>query len=413
MSKARNEETKEFTYYEQHDIPTASVSEIKKQLRTTWEHKQFRGAYCIVGEAGMGKSQIVHQLAEDVNAEICDIRTAQFGLMGTGVPSTTGAKSNDHFKIKLPGIFPKEGDRAIILFDEINQGQPHAIAMFFSMIEDRRMFDYVLPEDVMVVALMNPATANYAVTTIENNAALRRRLKFVYAIPSFSDWIKHAKTERFHSTAVDLACLGEAKACHPEVLKYFQNNATAIDDKKARIQNKQYTCPATIQTISLDAYVLDKEKEALYGETAKIRFASSIGNTAATALCAYIQDNSIMIDPLQLLTNYKAVKSRVTKLVKNDKIEILSELNVNVLSVLFSEKPAIKKVAKNLVTFLSSMPNDIVGSVLMTMEAVADENGAQQYLDDLMYFMQDLDGWMDLNNRQDSSHKKIANALNQ
>lgn len=413
MSKKNDNETKEFTYYEQHDIPTASISEIKNQLRMSWEHKQFRGAYCIVGEAGMGKSQIVHQLAEDVGAEICDIRTAQFGLMGTGIPSTKGAKSEDHFKIKLPGIFPKEGDKSIVLFDEINQGQPHAIAMFFSMIEDRRMFDYVLPENAMVVALMNPATANYAVTTIENNAALRRRLKFVYAVPSFADWVKHAKTTRFHSTPVDLACLGMAKACHPDVLKYFQNNATAIDDKKARVQNKQYTCPATIQTISLDAYVLDKEKDTLYGDTARIRFASSIGNTAASALCAYIQDNSVMIDPLQLLTNYKAVKSRVTKLVKNDKVEILSELNINVLNVLFSEKPEIKKVAKNLVTFLNSMPHDIVGSVLMTMESVAEENSAQQYLDDLMYYMQDLDGWMELNNRQDSSHKKIAKALNQ
>ena len=103
----------------------------------------------------------------------------------------------------------------------------------------------------------------------------------------------------------------------------------------------------------------------------------------------------------------------MTKLVKNDKVEILSELNINVLNVLFSEKPEIKKVAKNLVTFLNSMPHDIVGSVLMTMESVAEENSAQQYLDDLMYYMQDLDGWMELNNRQDSSHKKIAKALNQ
>ena len=413
MARDKSEEAKEFTYYEQYDIPTASIGEIKKQLEMSWKHRQFRGVYCIVGEAGMGKSQIIHQLAEDVGAEISDIRTAQFGLMGTGIPSTKDAKSEDHFKIKLPEIFPSEGDKAIILFDEINQGQPHAISMFFSMIEDRRMFNYFLPKDALVVALMNPATANYAVTTIENNAALRRRLKFVYAVPSFADWAAHAKTDRFHSTPVDLECLGDRKPCHPEVLKYFINNATAIDDKQARLQNKQYTCPATIQTISLDAYILDKEKVPLYSDMAKIRFASSIGNTAARQLCAYIQDNSVMIDPMQLLTNYKAVKSRVNKLVKNDKIEILSELNINVLSVLFSEKPEIKKVAKNLVTFLHGMPHDITGSVLMTMESVATENNAAQYLDDLMYFMQDLDMWMEVNSRQDSSHKKISKALSQ
>lgn len=86
--KKQGEEQKKLTYAEKYDIPRSTIAEVKEQILLSWKQKQHRGAICVVGEAGIGKSQIVAQIAEDEGASVYDIRTAHYGLVGTGIPST-------------------------------------------------------------------------------------------------------------------------------------------------------------------------------------------------------------------------------------------------------------------------------------------------------------------------------------
>jgi hypothetical protein len=405
-----NEEESRVDYYEQYDIPRATIGEIKEQMLLSLKMKQHRGVWCIVGDAGMGKSQIVHQVAEESGRVVCDIRTAHFGLMGAGIPSVKDAKSKDHFKIKLPEIFPKEGEKAIVFFDEINQGAQHAIALFFSVIEDRRMFNYFLPEDALVVAAMNPNTAQYAVTQIENNAALRRRLKWLYAIPSFKDWVKHAESDLFH--AGDTAALGEAKPCHPGVLDYFTNKPDALDDYKARQENKQYTCPATLQTISVDAYLMEEENIPLYGDFAACRFSASIGVTAANSLAAYLKDNSVEVNPMDVLLRFKKVKKRVKRLAEDKALrQNFLSLNTNVITTLLTQCPDVDKVAPNFLDFLVVQMSDPIGGLMPQMKHVAKLNKTQDYLKKFMREIGQYDEWVEIHKRIDASHRSVDNDI--
>jgi len=408
MSTGTNEKEKaQMSYTELYDIPSGSIADIKEQLRFSMRHKAFRGVWCIVGEAGMGKSQIVHQLAEEEEARVCDIRTAHFGLMGTGIPSVKDAKGVDFFKIKLPEVFPAEGEKAIVMFDEINQGQQHAISMFFSMIEDRQMFNYFLPESALVVAMMNPNTAQYTVTQIENNAALRRRLKFIFAVPTTRSFLDHAATDLFHSTEVDINALGGRKPCHPDILEFFENKAEMIDDKKAREQNKQYTCPATIQTISLDAYLMENSGMNLGGTFASVRFAASIGETATNQLSAFLRDRSTAISPEDVLRNYGKVRKKVATLVKNTNQEALMDLNMNVLEILFAKQFEVDEVAENFVRFIDTQPPENVGAIMNSMKRVAQSNNAEEYLKTLMRKMYTFDEWVAAHKKLDKSHRAV------
>lgn len=401
-------ETETLSYAERYDIPAANIGEVKAQLKFSMEHKAFRGVWCLVGEAGMGKSQIVHQLAEEMGAVVCDVRTAHFGLMGTGIPSVKDAKGENFFKIKLPEIFPAEGERAILNFDELNQGQAHAISMFFSMIEDRRMYDYRLPANTLVVATMNPNTAQYAVTQIENNAALRRRLKFVYVIPSSKEFLRHAATDAFHSTEVDINALGERKPCHPDILEYFENKPTEIDNKKAREANKSYVCPATIQTLSLDAYLLEGAGERLSSSFSNIRFAASAGQASASAISAFLKDRAVAINPMDVLEKYSKVKKKIAKLVSNNNNEALMDLNMNVLQILFSKCPEdIPKVSKNFVQFLVNQPTENTGSMMYSMRRIAEDNKSEEYLKDLMREMYTYDEWVQAHKNMDAAHRSV------
>lgn len=409
MARKNGEESK-IEYYELYDIPRATIGEIKEQLLMSLNTKQHRGVWCIVGDAGMGKSQIVHQIAAETKRIVCDIRTAHFGLMGAGIPSVKDAKSGDHFKIKLPEIFPSKGEKAIVFFDEINQGAQHAISMFFSIIEDRRLFNYFLPEDALVVAAMNPNTAQYAVTQIENNAALRRRLKWLYAIPSYKDWVKHASSTAFHSG--DITALKEPKPCHPGILEFFKNKPTMLDDFKARNENKQYCCPATVQTISLDAYLLEESNIPLYSDFATCRFAASVGITTANQIAAFLKDNSVEVNPLDILLKFDKVKKRVTKLAENKALrQNFMNLNTDVLTTLLTECPDIKKVAPNFLQFLVIQMNDPIAGLMPQMKAVAKQNKTQDYLKAFMREIGQFDEWVEIHKRIDASHRAVDNDI--
>ena len=408
MAKNKPQETKEH-YATLYDIPRATIGEIREQIQLSWKYRQHRGAFIIVGEAGVGKSQIIGQLAKDEKARVYDVRTAHYGLVGAGIPSTKDAPEG-FFDIVVPSVFPKPGEKAIMLFEEINQGLQHAISMFFSLVEDRRMFNYQLPNDALVVALMNPATAMYAVTQIENNAALRRRLKWLFAIESFHDWYHHAQTERFHET--DIECLKESLPCHPQILSFLKIFPNNLYDKKAQQESRQYMCPATAQTVSLDAYILDMEKRPLTDTFATSRFAASIGEHMATQLVSFIKDNTTAIKVNEVLENYSKTQAAVKRLLEKSEHEKLTELNMNLLTYLFSVQPKIKKAASNFIDYLTDIPNEMRISVLTQLKKTAEENKAETYLFQLMKEIQSHgEKWTKIHTDLDTAQADILKVL--
>lgn len=407
MAKGKKNE-EGLNYPQLHDIPQVSIADAKAQLLLSWKMKQHRGAFMLVGEAGMGKSQVVHQVAHEVNARVCDIRTAHYGLMGAGIPSTKEAKIG-FFKTLLPENFPETDERAMLVFDELNQGLPHAISMFFSLIEDRRMFDYLLPEDCMVVGMMNPATDKYSVTQIETNAALRRRLKWLYCIPSYEAWYPHAKSAMFHFS--DQASLGEAMPCHPDVLGFLETFPKLLYDLDAQRVNKQYICPATVQTISLDAYLMERADIDLTGRFAETRFSASIGRTVAKQLVDHLDDSTLNIKPGAVLTAYKGeTRKGVKKLIKKDRTKLL-DLGYGILTILFTKKTAVKKIAHNFVTFLGDLPPEVVTQMHTTLNQMAAEANADEYLEDLMYEMAEYPTWREVHAKIDTNTRNVDDDL--
>ena len=411
MAKNQEKKQQELDYAELHGIPRMSISEAAEHLEVSIKTCAHRGVPCYIGPSGLGKSQVVNQVARRLGMSVCYINTANFNAVGAGVPSIKDA-GDGFFKLRLPNIFPKDGEKAILFFDEINQGSQHAINMFFSLIEDRRMFDYHLPDDCAIVAAMNPSGANYNVQQIENNAALNRRLKRIVIIPSYADWLKHAQTPEFHYT--DRACpaIGEAGfPCHPDILSVLKAAPKMLDDPEALKNNKQFPCPATWQTVSLDAYVLQYLQRSLYDDFALGRYAASIGIPAAEQVCAYIKDHNTLINAHDVLMRYSFVKGKVDKLIKDSRAEILTDLCHNVLKALFASKPDPEKVVKNFVQFLGDLPNEQGTMMLQQQRAVANESGAKDYLKELMQHMQNVEGFIEWHQRVDAAYRAVDNSL--
>lgn len=406
---ARDEKTKtKLEYPELHDIPRITISEAKQHIQMSLASKQRRGTIVLVGESGIGKTQIFDQISADEKVRIYPIYTAHFGLMGAGIPMTKDVDSG-FFKIAVPNGFPKDGERAIVLFDEVNKGLRHSIDMFFTMMEAGVLFDYRLPETALVCATMNPATANYAVTQIDTDVAFRRRVKFFYVIPDFKGFLTHAESKRFHDS--DKESLGKSLPCHPEILSYFRAKPANVYDFAAKDAHKQFACPASIQTISLDAYIMDMAKIPLTGKLALSRFSASIGMTMATELLGHIKDNSTTINAEDVLLDFDRVRGAVKKMVKQEMREKLTELNLNVLKIMFATTPEVKTSARNFMEYIQIQPKELVTAMLQQMRKIAKESAAEDYLRSLMDTLQDNDLWVKIVVEIDSNHKEMDGLL--
>jgi hypothetical protein len=406
--KEQDQEQPDQKYADLYSIPRATIDEIKKQIVLTWKYNQHRGAILVIGDAGIGKSQLCGQLSREHGATICDVRTAHWGLMSAGIPSVKH-QERGFFDIVLPSVFPKEGEKAILVFDEINQGLQHAISMFFSLIEDRRMFNYKLPDDCLVLGLMNPNTAAYAVTQIENNMALRRRLKMFYAIPSYEVWKRHAVTTEFHKS--DEYALGNARPCHPLLTRFYEQHPTMFYDFKGQRAQKQYACPATIQTVSLDMYLMEKEKIPLTSDFAQIRYAASVGVPHAAQLVTFLKDEDRSIDPRDVLFDFYRVHDEIVDLINSGRQEVLHEAMQGVLMMLFADQPPIDKVAKNFVHFLKTLTPDMAMSIFTQLNTISKENNATDYRQKLMIAMNKFPEWVEIHKRADDGQKRVDAGL--
>jgi hypothetical protein len=394
-------------YWDRYGIPHMTLAEALWQIDLSLEQKQTRGVWCLISEAGEGKSQGIHQLARKHGRRVVDIRTSQFSMIGAGVPQR--ADESGHFKIAIPNDYPKPGEKCVLIFDEINQGQQHAIALFFKFLEDRGIYDYTLPEDCVIVALMNPSTAGYNVTKIETNSAFNRRLMKAYVYNTFSDWKKHAQTEDFHFTD------GLKKPCHPMVVRLLTASPTMLYTAKDRDGNKQFACPATWQTVSLSLYNLEAAKVELHSEKAEFRIAASINTVNAKMLCEFIKNNEILIGPEEVLFKYKAkskIRERVLALQK-EAGGTYTQLVQDVAQYIFRELPEAEIIAPQLVQFWHDMPVEQAQPFYQMLDASCQAHGGisvpknLKYMQDLTVANRQYPQWKEINDRINRIHDEI------
>jgi len=120
--------------------------------------KSKRPAF-IWGPPGIGKSELVKEIASDMNGTVVDLRLGQMDLTDLkGIPffnkvtnKMEWAPSED-----LPDEeFAKNYPNVVLFLDEMNTASPSVLASAYQLILDRRIGKFVLPDNVVVVAAGN------------------------------------------------------------------------------------------------------------------------------------------------------------------------------------------------------------------------------------------------------------------
>jgi hypothetical protein len=107
------------------------------------------------GPPGVGKSQMVAQVAARHDAPLIDIRLSQMEPSDLrGIPFLKG----DIVEWAIPSMLPdtqRHGDKGILFLDEITSAPPSVSAAAYQLILDRRLGEYEVPDQWAIIAAGN------------------------------------------------------------------------------------------------------------------------------------------------------------------------------------------------------------------------------------------------------------------
>src|SRR5246127_2880392 len=140
----------------------------------------------IWGACGVGKSQIVAQVASDLGWQFLDIRAVQLDPVDLrGLPRI----SADQAEWVPPKFLPTSG-KGILFLDELTAAPQMTQAGCYQLVLDRKLGEYHLPEGWVVVAAGNPASERGVHFSMPR--PLRNRFVHLNLEPDFDDWCQWA-----------------------------------------------------------------------------------------------------------------------------------------------------------------------------------------------------------------------------
>ncbi len=156
------------------------------------------------GPPGIGKSDIIHQLGDEMGAHVIDIRLSLWEP--TDIKGIPYFDSNSGSMVwgspsELPTeAFAKNFPHVILFLDEMNSAAPSVQAAAYQLILNRRVGQYRLPDNVLIVAAGN-READKGVT-YRMPAPLANRFVHLEMRVDFDDWSMWATNNRVHKDVV-------------------------------------------------------------------------------------------------------------------------------------------------------------------------------------------------------------------
>lgn len=244
------------------------------------------------GAPGVGKSDIIKQIAADGNLELRDLRASLFEPIDfRGIPTVEKGQT-----IFNPvNILPTEG-QGILFLDELSAAAEDTQKALLQLCLDRKLDDYELPDGWAIVAAGNRQSddcGNMVVTK-----ALLNRFAHIEVFAEIQAWSTWAKGK-----------------IHPHILKFVRNNSQLLETSPQEGQYA-YPSPRTWEMAS-KAYSVnedDKLLQYLVGPTAANAFKSFMielnNSTLPMEMEEIVKD---VVDKKEKSEIYKAMKDDPTK----------------------------------------------------------------------------------------------------
>ena len=151
----------------------------------------------IWGAPGIGKSALVEKFADEVGLPCVSLLGSQLAPEDIiGIPQIRGETSEF-----LPPKMIARKEPYVLFLDELNACTQEVQKAFYSLIHERRIGEYHLPEGSIVIGAGNRAEDSAIVKTM--SSALLNRMFHVQLKADAGQWIKWAQAEGLHPWVID------------------------------------------------------------------------------------------------------------------------------------------------------------------------------------------------------------------
>ncbi len=144
------------------------------------------------GRHGVGKSQVVYQLAGDLDLPVVERRASQMtegDLLG--LPSTDGATT----RWNPPVWFKTACEQPVVLFlDEVDRATVEVRQGIFELTDSRKLAGFALHDDTIIIAAVNGGEHGAQYQVGEMDPAELDRYTVFDVEPSHEDWLEWAKS---------------------------------------------------------------------------------------------------------------------------------------------------------------------------------------------------------------------------
>lgn len=141
----------------------------------------------IWGPPGIGKSEMVAQLAAEDGAELIDIRLSMFDpvdLRGLPVPQ------GDVAKWLRPSVLPSSDQLTYFFLDELDRAAPAVQSAALQLVLNRCVGEHKLPDNVRIIAAGNGSTDR--IGTNKTSGASDNRFAHLFMEPDVESWTQWA-----------------------------------------------------------------------------------------------------------------------------------------------------------------------------------------------------------------------------
>lgn len=258
------------------NIVTINQTQLAEQIRlcTAMDQPLFTW-----GPPGVGKTDMMMQLAEEMGARFCDVRLSQYESIDLrGLPDVEDKRTVWHVPSTLPFYGSKwdDGtDQPILLFlDEAMQAPPSVQGVAMQLVNEGRIGEHELLPNVRIFAASNRETDKAG--TSRMLTPLANRFFHVQLEAELDPWVDWARSKGIHEALVSY-------------VRFRQDNLNQFDEALKK-NLKAYATPRMWAKVGSVLRMFTDEQGALHGlDKARITISAAVGEATAAECMSFLE----------------------------------------------------------------------------------------------------------------------------
>lgn len=290
-----------------------NLTQVKEMIGSMMDKEITDINICLEGHQGIGKTQILKQLAQEKGWDYKAIYCAQTSTEDLiGMPWID--KTDNVTRFARPKLFP-DREKTIFVLEEINRAPLEVQQSVLQLLTDKKIGDFVLPEKTLICACINPTESMYQ--TQELDSVFINRLVKIPVETSTKEFIAYAKKRNFEEDII--AFMNSLNKSEEKI--YF---AQLPNEKNI---GKPIPSPRTWE-------IADKILKLNLDDTKLMSMLSgAIGEQTAKRFLAVRSTLKYMIDTEDLIKDYDSVSSKVKKLKDSEMYKLINDLTSKLKSI--------------------------------------------------------------------------------